>query len=396
MSYPSLSPHGQQTLDLFQECTGHSASHLAFAPGRVNLIGEYTDFNHGFVLPFAIKPGVYAAGTAVEGRKARLFATQRGCGPVEFEIGDPGRDSLNPWSNYVRGVIAGMVAAGVPVPGLDIMVHADLPVGGGLSSSAALEVSVATLIEHLSGSVLDPVQKALICQKAEHEYAGTPCGIMDQFAVTFSLPDHLLLIDCASLQCQLVPMPQEGVSLLVINSLIRHALNDGGYQSRRDDCEEACRILEVPSLRHASLEEVEASRSRLHERVFRRARHVVSENVRTLAAVAAVSSADWEQVGQLLYQSHGSLRDDMEVSCPEVDFIVETASNIGLSGGLYGCRMTGGGFGGCCIALVRQQEAGAISEILRHRYLEKTGIDPVIFLTTPSAGASLLRPVQNG
>lgn len=392
MPHPPLPVHGQQTMDHFQQCTGHPATHLAFAPGRVNLIGEYTDFNHGFVLPFAIGPGVYAAGSVGSGKTVRLFATQRGCGPVEFPVDDPGRDPLNPWSNYVRGVIAGMTAAGVPVPGLDIMVHADLPVGGGLSSSAALEISVATLIEHLSGTVLDPVQKALICQKAEHDYAGTPCGIMDQFAVTFCLPDHLLLIDCASLQCQLVPMPQEGVALMVINSLIRHALNDGGYQSRRADCEEAARLMDLPSLRHASPEEVEAARDQLGGRIHRRARHVVTENVRTLATVAALAAADWDKAGRLLYQSHASLRDDMEVSCAELDFIVESAQGIGVSGGLYGCRMTGGGFGGCCVALVREDQATAISSTLRRLYLEKTGIDPVIFLTTPSGGASLLLP----
>ena len=383
-------PHGQEALAHFRQCVGKEATFLSYAPGRVNLIGEYTDFNGGYVLPMAISQGVYAAASPRTDGRVRLWSARDGCGQVEFPVAEPGRDPGGGWTNYVRGVLAGLNAAGVTLPGFDGLVYADLPAGGGLSSSAALETAVATLGEALAGVVLDPVQKALLCQKAEHEYAGTPCGIMDQFAVTFAKRGHFLLIDCASLERTLVPMPDDHVAILVINTMVRHSLNDGAYRARRADCEEGARLMGASMLREVNVAQVEEARESLTEQLYRRARHVTSENVRTLAAVDKLKQGNWNELGQLLYASHASLRDDMNVSCDELDVVVEAARRIGPAGGVYGCRMTGGGFGGCCIALVQATEAADISAQIIADYLRITGITPTIFSTKPSDGAAML------
>jgi galactokinase len=293
----------------------------------------------------------------------------------------------------VRGVIAGLQAAGAEVPGFDAVVHATLPGGGGLSSSAALEVAMATLGELLAGVTLDPERRALLCQKAEHDFAGTPCGIMDQFAVVFGKRGHLLLIDCQSRARTLVSMRGDDVSLLVINTMVKHELNDGGYKSRRDDCYEAARLLGVGELRDATPQRVDEERALLPERLFRRARHVVTENVRTLAAVDALRAGEWQQLGELMYASHASLRDDYDVSCAELDAVVAAARGLGPERGVFGCRMTGGGFGGCCIALVQAARAAEVEAALRASYRAATGIEPTIFATQPADGpAVLLQP----
>lgn len=237
---------------------------------------------------------------------------------------------------------------------------------------------------------MDPVKKALLCQKAEHDYAGTPCGIMDQFAVAFATRGHFLLIDCASLERELVPLPNNETAILVINTMVRHALNDGAYRERRADCEAAARLLGASTLREITLVQVEAGRGALTDQLYRRARHVTSENARTLAAVGELKQGNWNELGELMYASHYSLRDDMNVSCRELDVVVEAARQIGSAGGVYGCRMTGGGFGGCCVALVETAEAGEISTRLHSAYVKATGITPVIFITEPSDGATVL------
>ena len=381
--------HSRRALEEFQKVADAAASHLVFAPGRVNLIGEYTDFNGGFVLPLAIELGIYIAARKRNDRRIRMWSTQFAGPPAEFDLtkkivrtGD--------WSNYVRGVAAGFLKAGHELPGFDAVIHASLPTGGGLSSSAALEVATATLGEALTGVTLDPVEKALLCQKAEHEFAGTPCGIMDQFAVIFGKAGHLLLIDCRSLVHENVPMRGGDASLLVINTMVKHELTDGGYASRRDDCFAAAELLGVKQLRDVTSQKVDQARSLLPERLFRRARHIATENERTLEAVAALRSGAWSELGALMYASHVSLRDDLEVSCQELDTVVKIAREIGEAGGVYGCRMTGGGFGGCCVAFVRTERASEIAKELRERYGRATGLDPTIFSTAPANGATVL------
>ncbi|MCE9610629.1 MAG: galactokinase [Chthoniobacter sp.] len=379
--------------ELFHERTGGAASHVVYAPGRVNLIGEHTDYTGGFVLPMAIEPGLYLAARVRADRRVRVWSALRPEEPAEFAVDAPVPPGKPAWSNYVRGVIAGLQAAGASVPGFDAVVHATLPGGGGLSSSAALEVATATLGELLAGITLDPEQKALLCQKAEHEFAGTPCGIMDQFAVVFGKRGHLLLLDCQSRVRTLVPMRGDDVALLVINTMVRHELNDGGYRARRDDCLEAARLLGVRELRDATATSVDEARALLPERIFRRARHVTTENVRTLAAVEALRAGEWRQLGVLMGASHDSLRDDFNVSCAELDAIVAAARELGPERGVFGCRMTGGGFGGCCIALVQAARVREVEDALRASYLAATGIEPVIFATQPADGpAVLLQP----
>ncbi|MEO8353746.1 MAG: galactokinase [Chthoniobacteraceae bacterium] len=379
-----------RALEHFQERTGADATHLAFAPGRVNLIGEHTDYNGGFVLPMAIDPGIFVAARPRADRHVRIWSAQLDGPGADFDTSQPVKPGLPSWSNYMRGVIAGMHSAGIDTPGFDAIVTASLPAGGGLSSSAALEVATATLIESLAGVTLDPERKALLCQKAEHDFAGTPCGIMDQFAVTFGQRDHLLLIDCQSRERTLVPMRTDGASLLVINTMVRHELSDGGYRSRRDDCEEAARLLGVAELRDATPARVEEARPALPDQIYRRARHVVTENERTLKAVEALRRGDCDELGALMFASHDSLRDDFNVSCDELDEVVKAARELGREGGIYGCRMTGGGFGGCCIALVRTDRADGIAPAVRDRYHAATGIEPAIFATQPADGAAMV------
>ncbi len=393
-------PRAPLALAHFRRCAGMEASHLAFAPGRINFMGDYTDFNDGFVLPMAIREGIYAAARPRLDGLVRIWGPPPGGELVEFPVKSPGRDAQGRWSNYARGVYAGMAAAGMALPGCDVALEADLPPGSGLSSSAALEIVLATLGESLAGMAMDPVQKALLCQKAEHDYAGTPCGIMDQFAVTFGKQGHLLLIDCASLKYELVPMRSDGTTLLAVNTRVRHALNDGAYAARQAECDEAARLLGVSTLRQVSLAEIESGTGLLPEKLYRRARHVASENLRTLAAVEEWQRGDWTRLGELMYASHASLRDDMNVSCAELDFVVEAARMIGETGGVFGCRMTGGGFGGCCVVLVQTAKVPEISLRLESEYRSVHNITPHIFVTKPSDGASVLmaptlRPISD-
>jgi galactokinase len=272
-----------------------------------------------------------------------------------------------------------------------VALHSTVPLGSGLSSSAALEVCTATLVEAVCGKPIDPVEKALLCQKAEHEFAGVPCGIMDQFISVMGRADHLLLLDCRSRKTELVPMRDPTVELLIANTNVKHELGSSQYAKRRAQCEAAAKILGVSSLRDATAESLERARSKMEDVVFRRARHIIGEIERTVQAAGRVQASDWPKVGELMYASHRSLRDDYEVSCAELDALVEIAESIGMSGGVFGCRMTGGGFGGCVVALVKSDAVAAISEKLAADYKKKTGLEATIFGSRPAAGASILK-----
>jgi galactokinase len=305
----------------------------------------------------------------------------------EMPQGDP------KWSNYIRGVLAQFLKQGVHTGPLDVVMSSNVPLGGGLSSSAALEVATATLVEAVTGKHVDPVEKALLCQKAEHEYAGVPCGIMDQFTSALGQPDHLLLLDCRSRTTELVPMTDPQVSVLIINTNKKHELVTGEYAKRRSQCEAAARALGVVSLRDATAESLTEAHSqgRLEPIVYRRACHVISEIERTEHAACGIRAGNWPTVGQLMYASHFSLRDYYEVSCAELDVLVEIAQSIGYAGGVMGCRMTGGGFGGCAVALVQTEKVESISQVMRDTYLKRTGIEPSLFVSRPGAGATILR-----
>lgn len=361
---------------------------IAAAPGRVNLIGEHIDYCDGFVLPLAIDRYVVIAGRPNDSNIARIGAT--GLDPIELdlsirqELGEP------KWSNYLRGVIQGFMDLNYSLPGFDAYIVSSVPLGAGLSSSAALECCFATLLEGLVDTVLPTADKALLAQKAEHDYAGVPCGIMDQFASTFGVQDQLILIDCRSGEPEMVPFSDPSLSIIVANTNVSHDLSDGGYGARRKDTEDGLALIGKPSWRDATMDDVYAAQEKMGDRIFRRSRHVVTEIARTIEAVEAFKNGDFSNIGTLMAGSHRSLRDDFEVSCDELDLMVGLAKEIGFEGGVLGARMTGGGFGGSTVTLCRTADAEAIAKQMHQRYEAQTGIKPLLFATRPSIGAHLL------
>ena len=355
---------------------------VVLAPGRVNLIGEHTDYNDGFVLPLAIERGLRIDVRRRPGHVA-ILTSDHGEGPIALDLREPLTPDRVDWGRYVSGVLAGFQRLGWAIPGFEARVTGSLPTGAGLSSSAALEVGIATAVETLSGQSLEPVEKALLCQRAEHEFAGVPCGLMDQFAVTLAIQSHALLIDCRSREVQHVPLGDE-VAVLVVDSGVKHALGDGGYAKRRRECEAAARRLHVPSLRSLDGHQWLRVEAELPDPERRRARHVVTENARVLAFTSAAQAGDWAAAGRLMNDSHASLRDDFEVSCHELDAMCAAMQTID---GLFGCRMTGGGFGGCAVALIEARRAAAVLHAARVACGTVLGTEPEAFLTSASAGA---------
>ena len=368
--------------------TPATAPFTVLAPGRVNLIGEHTDYNDGFVLPMAIEREVTIRVRPRRDRSA-LLSTEREPAPFTLDLTQP----ISPrgcgpgnWSAYPAGVLAGFQKLGWEIPGFEADVSATLPAGGGLSSSAALEVATATLVETLCGRSLEPLEKALLCQAAEHAFAGVPCGIMDQTAVCCARAGHALLIDCRSLELQHVFLPAE-LSVLVINSGVKHSLADGSYARRREECAAAAAGLGLASLRDLPAADATARLTSLPLPERARARHVVSENDRVLRFTEALAKRDWPTAGRLMAESHWSLSRDYEVSCPELDQIVKRAMVLP---GVYGCRMTGGGFGGCAVALVDAARATEIGNLLHESYRQATGIAADWFLTRAAAGPRVM------
>jgi galactokinase len=383
----------------FEEIYGRPPRWIVAAPGRVNVIGEHTDYNDGFVLPMAIERyAVMAADISPSSSPRIIIHDSHARDTAQMDVSKPVAKADPRWSNYIRGVVAGFQNLGLTVPALDVSLFSTVPLGGGLSSSAALEVCTATLLETAIGTNLDPVAKALLCQQAEHKFAGVPCGIMDQFISVMGHKDHLLLLDCRSRQTTLIPMKDPSVAMLVINTNVRHELSGGEYAQRRAQCDTAAKVLGIHSLRDATADALERARRKMDLFTFRRARHVISENQRTLQAAAKIRSSDWPIVGQHMYDSHYSLRDDFEVSCKELDAVVEICRSIGIQGGVYGCRMTGAGFGGSCIALVKAEAADTIIKRISTSYRfatadgeRKNGIDATIFSSRPASGATVIK-----
>jgi galactokinase len=376
----------------FRKFYGRPPHWIVAAPGRVNVIGEHTDYNDGFVLPMAIERyAVMAADSASPASSTISIYDSQFKENATIDISTQMAKAVPKWSNYIRGVIAGFQNRGVKIPALDVAMLSTVPLGGGLSSSAALEVCTATLIETATGKKIDPVEKALLAQKAEHEFAGVPCGIMDQFISTLGREGHLLLLDCRSCKTELVPMDDPSVALLIVNTNVKHELSGGEYAARRAECEAAAKILGVASLRDATVEMLESAKGKMGEVIYHRARHVIGEIARTVNAAKDIRSSDWISAGKLMYASHASLRDDYEVSCAELDTVVEIAEAIGVRGGIYGCRMTGGGFGGCAVALVKTKNVEDITKKIATDYKTKTGIEATIFVSRPAAGATVIK-----
>jgi galactokinase len=387
-----LSKLAADTSRQFAKLWGAAPRWVVAAPGRVNLIGEHVDYNDGFVLPMAIdRYTVIAAGDAA-GEQATVRSVAADDEAV-IPLAEPRRHpERGHWSNYVAGVLAGCVARNLRTGGFNALVGSDVPVGGGLSSSAALEVATATLVEAMTGTALEPEAKALLCQRAEHEFAGVPCGIMDQFASVMCRADHLMLLDCRSQQVEQIPFTDPAVTVLITNSNVKHELAGGEYAERRGQCEAAARALGVVSLRDATPEQLAAARDRLAPAEYQRARHVIGEIVRTADAADAIRAGDWPRVGTLMYQSHESLRDNYEVSCRELDLLVDLAREIGPAGGVFGSRMTGGGFGGSTVSLVQTAKVREVAQRITDGYRRQTGIEPSVLTSRPAAGAQVIQP----
>ena len=359
------------------------------APGRVNLIGEHTDYNGGFVLPMAIDRETVAAAAPRPDRTVRVFSLDLD-EELSFDLDHPGEPRRGIWLDYVEGTARALESRGVRLGGADLMLLSDVPVGAGLSSSAALEVSAGLALACVSGRSVDPVVLALAGQQAEHTYVGTMCGIMDQFVAALGSAGHALLIDCRALKAEAVPLDTSRVAVVITDTHVRHELAESGYNDRRAECEQGVRLLAerlpgVQQLRDVSVEDFERLEDVLPETVRRRCRHVVTEDARTLAAVDALRRGDLEEVGRLMRRSHESLRDDFEVSCAELDLLAETAWGVE---GVLGSRMTGGGFGGSTVSLVRRDRLAEFERVVTEVYRSQTGSPPTVYVSEAGAGAS--------
>ena len=364
------------------------APRLFSAPGRVNLIGEHTDYNDGFVLPMAIERRTYVAAALRE--DDRIVAQSSGLNAhFAFELGQPPVHQRGSWADYIEGTARALVARGFAIPGADILIDSDVPSGAGLSASAALELSVGFALASLGGSARpDRVELALGGQAAEHEYVGTLCGIMDQYISSLGQAGHALLIDCRTLEPTPVPLSLGDARVVICDTRVKHQLASSEYNRRRIECQTGVGILttrlpRVRALRDVSLQQLEEHGSLLSDVVLRRCRHVVTENARTLEAAQALGRADLVTMGKLMVESHRSLRDDYEVSCQELDLAVEVALRVP---GVYGSRMTGGGFGGCTVTLVEKSSIESLTTAVSSAFRDAFGTNPELFATRACEG----------
>jgi galactokinase len=363
------------------------------APGRVNLIGEHTDYNDGFVLPMAIAMGITVAARRVDGDQIRIHAADLGETATFPVAGAWQKEPGAPWSDYVRGVLAVLEAReGVPRGGLELAFGGDVPQGAGLSSSAALEVATALVALALHGRALPSPRIARLCQEAENGFVGMQCGIMDMFASVAARAGHALLLDCRSLETEQVPVALGSHVFAICHSGVKHALVASEYNVRRAQCHAGVEVLRarfpgVAALRDATRAQLEACRDALPDAVYRRCRHVIAEDDRVVEAVAALRRGNLARFGALMNASHESLRDDYEVSCPEVDRLVALARAVP---GVLGARITGGGFGGCTVNLVAQAALGTFQAQVLAPYQRETGRSPRLFVSSPAGGASIL------
>jgi galactokinase len=371
----------------FESVFGTTPEAVVRAPGRVNLIGEHTDYNDGFVLPAAIDRYIEFAGRRRAGRKVRAHAIDFQ-DSVEFSLDDIQKDAVHPWSNYLRGVSKFLQGDGHQLSGADVVFGGDVPREAGLSSSAAVEVAATVFWQRLMGLRLDPVYVIKLSRRAENEFVGVPCGIMDQFISALGRQDHALFLDCRDLAYRHVPLRGD-VKVVVCNSGVKRALAQSEYEVRLKQCRQAVvqlgtAGLAVKTLREVDPEDLEVHRGALNELLLKRARHVVMENQRALEAVKVLEGGDLELFGELMNASHESLRDDYEVSSKELDVLVELAWK---QPGTLGARMTGAGFGGCTVNLVRAETAEAFAEAVRKGYQESLGLKAEVYVCRASDGA---------
>ena len=365
----------------------HAEPDIFVAPGRVNLIGEHTDYAEGFVMPVAIDFATLAAISPRSDGKITLYSENYG-EEKSFEAAALPAKASKHWSDYPIGVAVLLAGEGHAIPGFDLSIWGDVPLGSGLSSSAALEVVTALAICSLIGVTYPGPVLARLCQRVENEFVGANCGIMDQFISANGKENHALLLDCRDLSFKLAPIPAN-VALVIANTMVKHSIAGGDYPTRRRESEAACAIINahrggVPFLRDATLEDLEKWGTEMEPKSYLRAKHVITEDLRTVAAEKALEKGDLKEVGRLMAEAHTSYSKDFEGSCVEADLMVELANELP---GLIGARLTGGGFGGCTINLVEQDKAKAFAEELGKRYAAKTGIEPQIHVCHASGGA---------
>lgn len=357
------------------------------APGRVNLIGEHTDYNDGFVLPVAINFSTRVTHSPLTERRVEIYSDSFN-EEVSLELDNPPTAPRQHWSDYPIGVAVMLLRAGYPLTGGHLVIQSDVPIGSGLSSSAAIEVATAFALTRSSGIEVDRAELAKLCRQAENEFVGARVGIMDQFVSLFGEKDKALLLDCRSLEFQLFPLATDA-QLVICNTMVKHALASSAYNERRAQCEEGVRLLatvepNVKALRDVTLDQLERHKDLLPEIIYRRCRHIVTENNRVIAAGEALRQGDLNKFGRLMDQSHASLRDDYEVSCKELDLMVDFARDVE---GVIGARMTGGGFGGCTVNLVGKEHVDDFKRHVATRYEEATGLQPEIYVCTAENGA---------
>lgn len=362
------------------------------APGRVNLIGEHTDYNDGYVMPAAIDLSCWIAVAPRQDNKLLVYSDNFE-ESVELKLDDPYAHSHQHWSDYVLGTAIVLKSAGYEIRGADILISSDVPVGAGLSSSAALEVTTGFALLDSSGQPVNLQHLALACQRAENEFVGARCGIMDQFVACQGRPGSALMLDCRSLDFQVVPLPKD-VRIVISNTMVKHAIASGEYNLRRRQCEDGLRLLsallpEVSALRDVALEDLEKYRPEMPILIYQRCHHVITENQRVLAATSALEKHDLDELRQLMAESHRSLQHDFEVSCRELDLMVELANQIE---GVWGARLTGGGFGGCTVNLVATAVVPQFQKHITKAYSQHTGVLPEIYEVTASKGVERCEP----
>ncbi|MDN4501418.1 galactokinase [Alteromonadaceae bacterium BrNp21-10] len=369
---------------LFEQQFSASPELVCHAPGRVNLIGDHTDYNDGFVLPAAINFGTSIAATARDDNKIVVYAHDCDQQTSEFQLDNIEFSEYMMWSNYVRGTLKVILETCPQIKGANLVVSGNVPQGAGLSSSASFEVAIVKTFVSLFDLDIDGVKAALMGQRAENTFVGCNCGIMDQLISAMGQQDHAMLLDCRDLSFEDAPIPT-GLSVFIVNSNVKRGLVDSAYNLRRQQCEEVAKHFNQPALRDVSLEQLQSAKGQLSEESFRRARHVITENTRTVEALTALKANDIARMSILMKASHDSLRDDFEVTTKEMDGLVDIIDSvIGNQGGV---RMTGGGFGGCVVALIPAEMVAAVTAEVENQYPQQFGLQPNIYICTASQGA---------
>lgn len=379
----------------FRELFGAEPDAVSFAPGRVNLIGEHTDYNGGHVFPCALELGISCAARKRDDETLRFFSMDvEDAGVIETSLADLCPLSVHRWTAYPEGVIHAIIEAGYAVPtGADFVFFGDIPAGMGLSSSAALEVATGAAVSELFGLGIPNEELALLGKRAENGYVGVNCGIMDQFASAMGKKDHAVFLDTATLEFSCAPLVLGDAELVIVDSRVKHSLAGSAYNDRRRECEQALEALravtKLEALCDLSPDEFEMYKDAIADPVCRkRAKHAIYENARTREALEALQSGELDVFGRLMNESHISLRDDYEVSCPELDILTELAWSVP---GVIGARMTGGGFGGCMVAIVKREALDAFTETVREGYLARTGLEARFITARPGDGAHIIR-----